>query len=338
MKILLCNGAHIGDLILATSVLVALKSAVPNAQIGFLAGSWASCVIEDHTLIDFVHIFDHPQLNRLNRSKKRGGQTWLSALQEIQEIRYDVAIDLYSLYPSNAKSLLLKSQIPQRIGYIAYDHPYYFNYLINPPDPKWHSVERYQELLKECKIECGPISPVLSYKSEIAKSSLPANYILIHMGAGKSACEWNDRYWIQLSKCLEQEYPLVFVGSGIKENKRIKQVTKNLSNFIDLSNCLKWKELIPIVSGSLLVVGLESMLGHMAAALNKPAVVIYGGNYLIEPWRPYHPDCHVIGPAKQYFTADGLACRGSIQTIHPKQVFDKITFLMNNCAIVAQNL
>jgi len=50
-RILVANTAHLGDLVLATSVLPALKSAHPEAEIGFLCGGWNQPLAEGHPLV-----------------------------------------------------------------------------------------------------------------------------------------------------------------------------------------------------------------------------------------------------------------------------------------------
>ena len=63
-RILLANGAHLGDVLLSTAVLPAIKTAFPDAEIGFLIGSWSREVLADHPLVARLHFVDHWKLNR----------------------------------------------------------------------------------------------------------------------------------------------------------------------------------------------------------------------------------------------------------------------------------
>jgi hypothetical protein len=63
-KILIANGAHLGDIVLATSVLPALKQRFPGAQLGMLVGSWSRPVIDQHPLLDWIHTVDHWKASR----------------------------------------------------------------------------------------------------------------------------------------------------------------------------------------------------------------------------------------------------------------------------------
>src|SRR5262249_44472280 len=63
-RLLLANGAHLGDVLLSLAVLPVLHRAFPRARFGFLCGSWARCVPDRHALVSWVHVVDHWKLNR----------------------------------------------------------------------------------------------------------------------------------------------------------------------------------------------------------------------------------------------------------------------------------
>src|SRR5690242_12990512 len=67
-RILVVNGAHVGDVVMSTAVLGALRSAYPASEIGFVAGSWSKMVVTNHPMVDFVHVVDHWKMNRSRRS------------------------------------------------------------------------------------------------------------------------------------------------------------------------------------------------------------------------------------------------------------------------------
>ena len=119
-NILVIQLAHKGDVIIATSVLPLIKEKYPKAKIGMLMGSWSKEIIHNHTLVDFVHIFDHPKLNRSHCSfikKLILSIRQLSQLiKDLKKHHYDISIDLSCYYP-NSHFLTWRSNIPQRIGY-----------------------------------------------------------------------------------------------------------------------------------------------------------------------------------------------------------------------------
>ena len=67
-KILIIQLAHKGDVIMTTSILPIIKKAYPMATVGMLIGSWSKEVVQEHPLVDILHILDHPKLNRSDKS------------------------------------------------------------------------------------------------------------------------------------------------------------------------------------------------------------------------------------------------------------------------------
>jgi ADP-heptose:LPS heptosyltransferase len=336
-KILICNTAYIGDVILSTSVLPVLKSFNQEIEIGFLASNSGSIAIKDHTLIDHVHIFNHPTLNRNQISKKlkqkEGAKSFRKALEEINKVNYDIAIDLYSIFPSSSKMLLYRSNISFRIGWAIHQNPYYFNHLIPIPDLSIHIVERYRELLKCCGIEdcyLKHLKPTLTYHTKakniaIAQSFIDEGFIVIHMGTGDIKREWSNSNWIALCQKLEEKgFNILFIGSGQREQNRVKLVSQHLKASVDLCGKIGFKEVLEVIKKSRLIVGLESMIVHAASSFDLPIVAIYGGYYKISRWRPYHENGHVIMPPNQYFNKFGLTPKTAIDLITPKQVLEKI--------------
>lgn len=336
-RILLSNIAHVGDVILGTSMLPVLKSAFKGIEIGFLVGENGARVLKDHKLVDYIHIFNHPRLIRKEISnkekRKEGSKTYQEAIIEIKALEYDIAIDQYSIFAPCSKSLLFNAEIPCRIGWSSYQNPYYFNHLINYPDPSWHIVKRYEEALKHCQIEekhLKLLKPSLVYKDISFNDSLLDGYknkkfIVVHMGTGDIKREWIDQEWVILCKKL-QEYgcPLVFTGSGGREKKRINYVRSHLKKSLDLCDQICIKNLLELVRRSQLVIGLESMIVHLASAIDIPVVAVYGGHFRIERWRPFHENSYLLTPPKQYFNEFSTAPMSAINLIRADEVLTKV--------------
>ena len=340
-RILVCNVAHIGDVILTTSVLPALKSAYPQAEIGVLVGSWSLPVVENHALIDWVHTFDHPVHDRSKRSRKakkrRGSKTYRKALQEIQEKKYDLAFDMYSLYPTNVGKFLKNAEIPHRVGFWFSPSNYYFNHPIFwfdllSENESAHLVDIHGWLLRGFGIEeehLALLKPTLEYKAQIHPLSLPEEYVVVHMGVGEPKREWNVASWKELVEKLEKlGLPLVFLGRGNREKALIESASATLKNSINLCDQLSWKQLIPVIRGAKMFVGLESMAGHMAAVTNTPSVVIYGGTALIHRWRPFSAYAQVVEPPQKFF-ADRVAPPEAIHQITADDIFQKVKLALS---------
>lgn len=304
MKLLICHGVYIGDVILATSILPVLKKADPSLEIGLMVGSWANEVVLDHRFVDRVHLYDHPCFNRsfvsMKKKKKRAKEMRKEVLNEIKAIGYDAALHLSSLY---AADLLFQSAIPRRISHLLVKTPFFFNELYSWELLTDHIVDNHKRMLGSLGIDENHLTnmaPVLDYKTPFKshfEGKLPEKYLLIHMGSADFAREWPVNNWKELvGRLTSLQLPFVFVGKGEREKKHIQEVKEGLSHAIDLSDQLSFRELIEAVKRSACVIGVESMCGHVTAAMRRPGVFIYSGYAAASLWRPYSPTCHIVTP------------------------------------------
>lgn len=298
-KILIANLAHMGDVLMMTSLAAVLKQFYPEARIGVVVGSWSLPIVKGHPLIDFIHTVDHWKLNRspLPIWKKilHYRSTRRNALREIGEQSYDVAIDSYPFFP-NAISLLWKAKIPVRIGYISGG----FGPLLSDP-VVWETLHRhfiysYEPLLQKMGIapmvaraHLRPSLPTSGQSSSLLlrKYALQSkNYIVIHMGTGNPLKQWPLEKWREFVKKLEG-IPLVFTGKGRTEREAAEKVSDSLSGCINLVDRLSWEEYLIILKQGSCLVGVDSLAGHAASVLETPSVIIRSGMTHPEEWAPF---------------------------------------------------
>lgn len=331
LKILLCNGAFIGDWILSTTVLPLLKQQFPHCQIGVLAGSWAECVVKDHALIDWIHLFDQSTFNRRMVSKKikklTERITYKRAIEEVRSINYDIVFDLHSYYKENSSHFIYETKIPLRVGFVGPSRtPFFFNRLLRWEARKFHMMENHHRMMHECGIESSQVvAPCLEYRIPPPTLSLPENYFVVHMGTGQWEREWSDAKWKRVITRLDSYgYPLLFIGRGEKEKKRIEKLTSSSKHALDFGDKFSFKELIQVVKNARFLLGLESMAGHLAAFHRIPALLIYAAETPID-WRPYSPTCQVIRPKKGYnWKWEQRMRRRAITTITSRNVMDRM--------------
>lgn len=297
-KILICNLAHLGDAVLSTTVLEPLKNAYPNCKIGFLGSSWSLPVLKKHPSIDHIHILDHWKHNRapISMLKKwiRHRRTRFLALREVKQNNYDLAIDLY-YFAFNAIPFLKKANIPLRVGYTSGGFGFYLTHALDWKKKSQHVTQYYADLLHLCGISsCTmrinlPDPPSHEIQKLKQKYLLPLRYCIFHMGSGSKERLWQDEKWQQLLDHFLQDYEdmtFVFTGQGEDEGIRIQKVIQKRPRCIDLSNRLSWQEFLALISQTSLLVGLESLAGHIAAAYNRRSLLIYSGMTDTCEWRP----------------------------------------------------
>jgi ADP-heptose:LPS heptosyltransferase len=333
-RVLIANGAHLGDIVLSTAVLPVIKAAYPGARIGILVGSWAGPVVQGHALLDWVHRVDHFRLNRAALPLKTKIATWWrtrrDALREIREVDYDVAVDLYFYFP-NSIALLWQARIPQRIGYTTAGlGPLLTRGLdIDMASNRRSIIELHLELLRQMPSIGAPradlaVPNIPRYSVDVAALAGAGQYVVLHLGSGSALKDWPESSWVVLARQLLAEgHRLVLTGSGIREKEKIESFRREMPETLDLCDRLKWKEFVEVIANAQLLVASDSVAVHVATAVDTPAVVTGHGMTNMHLWRPASPRgkvvIHPVSCAPCYRNA-GCASMACLRELDPSVV------------------
>lgn len=319
-KILVANLAHIGDLILTTSLLATLRHHFPHATLGVLCGSWAGCVVEGHPLVDRIHFFDHSLFDRSESTlkKKRHRESRKKACREIEG--YDLFIDA-TLYPA-ATPLARKAGIKRRLGFLRKKEGFLVTHPTKWIEKRQSIIHYHHSLLEPLGIFGSPHPPTLPLK---ATSPLQEPFLLFHMGTGGILREWPQDKWSKLAiRCVEAGYPLVFTGKGARERKQIREVTAGLS-VTNLCDQIDFKTWVAVIEKARLVVCVNTSAGHVAACFERPTVVLFCGTERQEEWGPCNPNATLLMKRLPCYPCDracpSLPC---LRTIEVEEVFAAI--------------
>jgi ADP-heptose:LPS heptosyltransferase len=306
-RILVANGAALGDVILATAVLPVLKSAYPDADLGMLVGTGSKPVLADHPLLRWVHTVDHWRMDRSDRTAWakwiRYKRTRAVALREVKSVAYDVAIDLYYFFP-NSVLFLWQAGIPVRVGYTSAG----LGPLLTHPT-LWQLrdcsvIDYHADLVRRLGVPASHFSKLApnlpratgdAGRSRFGGLGSSDEYLVLHIGTGFAIKEWPVEKWKSLvTRLAGGGRRLVFTGAGPKEAKTVELVIENMPNCINLCNLLSWPEYVSVIAGARGLLGVDSVAAHVAAAVGTPCVVIAPGTANRWHWRPRSADCTVL--------------------------------------------
>lgn len=345
-KLLLSNVAHLGDIVMATSVLPVLKSAFPEAEIGFLVGSWSQVVVRDHPMIKWVHTFDHAMHNRTAmpfwRKMWQHRQSRRKALEEIKQIGYDAAIDLY-WNVGNTLPLLWQTRIPVRIGYSSGGFGPLATHAMVFEDVRIHASHRYLNLVKLLHIrksDAALLHPTLAPATEEDRMALQrdlkmagvnaSSYIVFHV-VGLSVNHWPDDRWRSLTEQLvKRNISIVFTGAGGSQRSQIDKIIEGLPHCVNMCDHLNWTSLVATIQNANLLICVDTVAGHVAAAVGTPCAVIAAGRwpYL---WRPLGNAVEVLSfplpcsPCHRNYGCAGMEC---IREVSVDQVYESAMGLL----------
>src|ERR1043165_878298 len=138
-RVLVVRLRSIGDTVLATPSLYALRRFLPDAQIDVLLESWVAPVLEGFNAVNNIITVERGSTASRARVVKR-----------LRAARYDVA---YNLHGGTTATLLTRASGPRhRVGYSSYQYSRLFNHTAPPATEIWrqaktHSVEQQLALL-----------------------------------------------------------------------------------------------------------------------------------------------------------------------------------------------
>ena len=279
-KILIIGPAWIGDMVMAQSLFRLLKQQDPLATIEVLAPAWTfsllSCMPEVSQAIEMP--LKHGELKLRTRYQ---------LAKKLQANQYDQAIVLQNSF----KSALIPwfAQIPKRSGWLGECRHIVLN------DARRLDKKKYPLMVEQFMALALPPNAALpqqypypeftvtkaSQENVLAKiKPIWRGKPVLALGAGAafgSAKRWPEEYFAQIAeqKITEGWDVWLFGSAGDRAiTEKIMQLThqqcENISGRTELADTLA---LLSLVSG---VVTNDSGLMHMAAALKKPVIAIYG--------------------------------------------------------------
>src|SRR6266566_3448541 len=116
IRILLIRPDHLGDMVLTTPVLNALRERIPQAHITMMVGPWSSEVVARHPAIDRLIICPFPGFQRAAQKALAPYILLFSVAKQLRRMQYDLAINLRPDFWWGA-ALLYLACIPRRVGY-----------------------------------------------------------------------------------------------------------------------------------------------------------------------------------------------------------------------------
>jgi len=93
-RILLIRPDHLGDLVLTTPLLHALKQHVPDAQITMMVGPWSSEIVTRHPDIDRLLTCPFPGFQRAPQGTLAPYILLVTVAKQLRRGQYDLAINL----------------------------------------------------------------------------------------------------------------------------------------------------------------------------------------------------------------------------------------------------
>jgi ADP-heptose:LPS heptosyltransferase len=353
-RVLVVRLRSIGDTVLATPSLIALKRFLPNAKVDILLEDWIAPLLEG-----FEHVDDVVPVGR--GTKERLHTAW-----ELRRTGYDVVFNLHGGTTSTFFTRVTGAR--HRIGYSHYRYSFLYNHLLSSSADFWdkpvtHSAEQQLALLGHVGVpvddrprsaltvsrdalrsvearfehirqprelleyvyEAGAFQRIPKTPEPGVMDDILSNFVLFHPAAAFATKQWAPENFARVAEYL--------AARGVK---RVAVATKAecgvLKSLTDASRVpivtlddLTLPEITALASRAKLFVGNDSGIAHISAAVNTPSVVVFGSSNR-DHWRPWTEAPHEIVYEEMYCQpCAGYECKEfgepkCIRSVHPERV------------------
>jgi len=280
MKILLTRTDRIGDVVLSTPAIKAVRDKYPDAYIAFMVRPYAKDIVEGNPHLDEVIIYDK------YGKHKNFLKTVLFAL-DLRKKKFDLAI---MLHPTNRVHMISYiAGIPKRIGFERK-----MSLLLTKKVPhhkekgEKHELEYTLDLLKEAGIESRSKELFLPvHENDIAKvdrileeyhvgKDIPL--IAINPGASCPSKRWSPGNFAKVAESLAEKYKARIIILADKDNAQFaNQVAFGMKHEpVNLAGKTTVGELAAILSKCKLFISNDSGPVHIACAVGTPVISIFG--------------------------------------------------------------
>lgn len=298
-RVLVVRLRSIGDTVLATPSLHALKRFLPRARIDILLEDWVAPVLDGFADVD-----------RVITIKGRSTAARARVVHELRAARYDVAFNLHG--GTTATFLTRASGARQRVGYAEYRYGRLHNHQAPPAHEIWkrddtHSVENQLALLGWTGVPVTDLPPTHLAVTNAASASVNAKlraarinedceaytandngkpFALLHPAAAFASKQWATENFARVAETLHARGMDCVAIAAPHETEIINVLIEQSRAPITMLTSLSLPEVTALAARARLFVGNDSGIAHIAAAVNAPSVIIFGSSSVAR-WHPW---------------------------------------------------
>ena len=291
-RILVLRRDNIGDLVCTTPLIAALRATLPGAWLGALVTTYNAEVLAGNDALDEVFVYEklkHRTGSLLSTLRSRLGQQL-----RLRERKIDCVV-VPAPTPQALKQA--RSLKPGRVLAAASAVP-----------SRQHEVERTFDVGRALGLEGKPgplqLRPDPQRRVELEQQLGAGPFVALHISARRPAQRWPlERYAALAARLAQEARVLLLWAPGAADNPRHPGDDQAVADVLRAAN---HPEVIPVATPDLkTLIASLSLAGrvvcpdggamHLAAALGKPVVALFGDSP-VERWRPWGVPHRVLRP------------------------------------------
>jgi lipopolysaccharide heptosyltransferase I len=268
-------------------VLTALRQRYPASRISWMVSTSCAGLLEGHPALDEVIRFDRRRYGFIGRSP-RVTVEFAGFIRELRARAFDLVVDLQGLFRSGFLALCTGAR--HRVGFAnARELGWmFYNHRVDVPDPEMHAVDRN---LSFGRLLGFPTRPVVfdlpvqpqardSVRRLLAEGGLGGGepYLVVGPGTRWETKQWPPESFAKAISRLSGERSCPVVLTGMPEERAIADRVEAAARgrVLNIAGRTTLQEVIALIADARAVLMHDSGPMHLATALDKPMVAIYG--------------------------------------------------------------
>jgi ADP-heptose:LPS heptosyltransferase len=297
-RVAVVRALHLGDLLCAVPALRALRAALPEAEITLIGLPWAESFVRrfDRYLDRFLEFPGYPGLPE-REPRPDHLSLFLAAARRAQ---LDLALQMHgSGRVSNAFTALLGARLAAGFcppGPTGPDPRWFLPYPEHEPEVRRHV--RLLEFLgipprgEELEFPLREADHAALGRIEDTRPLRRRGYVCVHPGARARVRRWPPERFALVADALGARGLQVVLTGAAEEVELTGAVGRAMRMpYLDLAGRTDLGALAALLAGARLVVGNDTGISHLAAALQIPSVVVFSTSDRAR-WAPLDGDRH----------------------------------------------
>lgn len=346
-NILLIQLGDIGDVVLTSPSIRAVKETYPEAMVSVLVSKPYGCLLSaDPNVHEVVEVL-----------KVRGSlfarlRNHMSFARRLRQARYDLVIDLRTGDHGAILSFLTGAKV--RIGRLGAKNQFWHKFAFTntlrnleaAPPPAHPGADQSLRILRMIGITTTDTLPRLFISPQNLSSAevllkeyglIPeSRWVTINPFSRWKYKEWDNAKWGEVIDRIWEDHriPAVLIGSSEESAGCQKIVAGREGHTINLAGKTTLGELAAVISMSSLHLGVDSAAPHIAAALDTPTITIHGPTDW-RAWRIVDALHRIVTPTMECVPCSRMGCNDTkisrcLDQLEADVVIEVIDHLLRN--------
>ena len=276
MKFLIIRLSSLGDIVLTTPVLRCLKTQLPDVEIHYLVRSSFKAAIRNNPHISKLHLHN---------------EDWDSMIDELKKERFDYIIDLHR----NMRSFRIKTSL--NVPAFSFKKLNFRKLIFtklkwNVMPRQLHVIDRYFKTVEPFGVynDGAGMDYFIASTEEVPQNDIPASHHAGYIGIVIGASFYTKKLPVHKLQelCTKIDHPIILLGG--REDAAAGEEIKKVDSVKVYNSCGKFSlnESADLVRKAKLIITHDTGLMHIAAALKKQVIAIWGSTTPSFGMYPYY--------------------------------------------------